>query len=140
MLRERFETVLWSDKGGNSQSGFLSLTDVQYRPFMKACRFKGRIATFETDGTEAKIYAYESDVLYSGSVPGYSGKGCHFQINFYGDLNQVIHIRKRWKMSVEIWLSYMQTVYFQQPYLPDSSLSNPGVGVSKYTSQIILSL
>jgi hypothetical protein len=140
MIRERFETVAMLQNGRRGESGFLSLTDIQYRPFMKSYRIKGRVVMFETEGSDSRIYVYESDVLYSSSVPGYSGKGVHFQINFNCDLNQVIHILKNPKNALEFWFTWMQTTNFQQPNLPASSLKTAPVFAPKFTSQITLSL
>mgnify|MGYP000076509685 CR=1 FL=1 len=141
IVRERIELMKrWMAGGPNGEYGYLALTDVQYRPIAKPVRVKGRFIAFETEGSATKLYAYESDVLFSGSVRGYSGRGVHFQLNFYSDLDQVIHKLKKRKISFEIWVSHAQTVYFQQPYVPDSSIKGNRSPTSKTTLQAIFSI
>lgn len=55
--------------------GYLVYQDIDYKPENIALKFNFRIAVFETDTYDARLYAYEPDVLYGFSVPAYYGKG-----------------------------------------------------------------
>jgi len=63
-----------NDDGSNSQ-GFFICQDVAYKPENKPFSLTFRYALFDTDDYDARAYAYESDVLYSFSVPALYGKG-----------------------------------------------------------------
>ena len=63
-----------NDDGSDSQ-GFFICQDVAYKPENKPFSLTFRYALFDTDDYDARVYAYESDVLYSFSVPALSGKG-----------------------------------------------------------------
>lgn len=63
-----------NDDGSNSQ-GFFICQDVAYKPENKPFSLTFRYALFDTEDYDARVYAYESDVLYSFSVPALYGKG-----------------------------------------------------------------
>ena len=60
--------------GSNSQ-GFFICQDVAYKPENKPFSITFRYALFDTDDYDARVYAYENDILYSFSVPALYGKG-----------------------------------------------------------------
>ena len=62
---------------------------------------QARLAIFDTQDFNTRIYAYENDVLYNFSIPAYYGKGMRFYINAHWDINR--------KMS--IWLRYANFFY-----------------------------
>ena len=63
-----------NDDGSNSQ-GYFICQDVAYKPENKPFSLTFRYALFDTEDYDARVYAYESDVLYSFSVPALYGKG-----------------------------------------------------------------
>ena len=63
-----------NDDGSNSH-GFFICQDVAYKPENKPFSLTFRYAIFDTDDYDSRVYAYESDVLYSFSVPALYGKG-----------------------------------------------------------------
>lgn len=63
-----------NDDGKNSK-GFFICQDISYKPENKPFSLTFRYAVFDTDDYDARVYAYESDVLYSFSVPALYGKG-----------------------------------------------------------------
>ena len=63
-----------NDDGSNSHGYFLC-QDVAYKPESKPYSLTFRYAIFDTEDYDARAYAYESDVLYSFSVPALYGKG-----------------------------------------------------------------
>ena len=60
-----------------------------------------RIAFFKTDSYNARIYAFENDVLYGNSSRAYHGQG----IRFYSNL------RWRVRRHVDLWLRYAAFFY-----------------------------
>jgi hypothetical protein len=73
-LTTRFE---WCQSGFtniNYNKGYLVFTDFNFQP-LKSTSMSCRYTFFNIEDFDARIYAYESDVLYSFSVPSYSGNG-----------------------------------------------------------------
>lgn len=72
-LRTRLEVTRTFDAHASS-TGLLLYQGLRWqaRPWL---RLDGRWALFETDGFAARIYAYEHDLLYTFSVPVFSGRG-----------------------------------------------------------------
>ena len=63
-----------------------------------------RYAVFNVDDYAARIYTYENDVLYAYSIPAYQGQGYRFYI--LG--------RLKLRRSIDLWLRYAQTTYFDR--------------------------
>lgn len=63
-----------NDDGSNSH-GFFICQDVAYKPENKPFSIALRYAIFDTEDYDSRVYAYESDVLYSFTVPALYGKG-----------------------------------------------------------------
>lgn len=61
--------------GDGSGDGFLSYLDLRIHQIRLPVTLSLRYTQFETDGFSSRIYSYESDVLYSFSVPAYYDSG-----------------------------------------------------------------
>jgi hypothetical protein len=63
----------------NSQSdGYAFIQDIETK--IKRGQIKARVAYFNTDSYDSRIYAYENDVLYAVSFPAYYGKGWRYYL------------------------------------------------------------
>lgn len=62
-------------KGVVSERGVLVFQEIQWRPKAERYYVILRYACFSTPSYDSRIYTYESDVLYSFSIPNYSGAG-----------------------------------------------------------------
>lgn len=103
-LRNRIE-LIWYDKNGfNKENGFLTYVDFIYNPPLKPFSTNIRLQYFETNGYNSRLYAYESDVLYSFSIPLFYGKGYRYYMNLNYDINK----------KISVWLRWAQTVYQDQ--------------------------
>ena len=100
-LRNRVDIVWFDKSGGDAKNGFLSYTDIIYKPMLKKYSVNFRLQYFETDGYDSRMYAYENDVLYSYSIPVFYDKGFRYYVNFNYDINN----------KITIWLRWAQTVY-----------------------------
>ncbi|HPE86382.1 MAG: hypothetical protein EOL88_02715 [Bacteroidia bacterium] len=67
--------------GTEGSAGFLSYIDFRWHNLHLPLTLSARITLFETEGYASRIYAYESDVLYSFSVPAYYDTGKSVYIN-----------------------------------------------------------
>jgi hypothetical protein len=103
--RQRIELV-WFDIGEKerSQQGFLLYGELAYKAEVPRLSLNFRTQYFETGGFESRIYSYESDLLYSYSIPQFDGKGFRYYFNAAYDVNR--------KMT--IWCRWGQTIYQDQ--------------------------
>ena len=105
MLRNRIE-ILWFDarETDRSQQGFLTYIEAAYNPKGKHFSTNARLQYFETNGYDSRLYSFESDVLYSYSIPQFFGKGFRYYANINYDISK--------KMTV--WLRWAQTIFASQ--------------------------
>ena len=80
-LRNRVEISHYTNDIENVY-GVLVYQDVLYRPIDFPLSVTGRIMWFDIGDFDARIYAYENDVLYDFSVPFYNGNGWRYYFNF----------------------------------------------------------
>ena len=73
-LRSRVEGSRAADPGGAVELGSLVYGDVRWRP-LPWLRADARLALFETDGFDARIYVFETDLTGVFSVPALAGRG-----------------------------------------------------------------
>ena len=98
-LKGRTEMIWFDRKGIDKASGFLT--------FIEAGRSFGtlkanlRLQYFETDSYDSRIYAYESDVLNSFSIPAFYDKGIRYYLNVSFPLFRQFHM----------WMRLAQTLY-----------------------------
>ena len=69
------EYAHYSNDDGSNEHGYFLCQDIAYKPENKPYSLSFRYAIFDAKDYNARIYAYENDVLYSFSVPALYGKG-----------------------------------------------------------------
>lgn len=84
-----------------TETGFLIFFDLFYKPLVKPWSGNARLEYFETGGYNSRIYTYESDVLYSFSIPAFFDKGYRYYINLSYNV----------KKNTSVWLRWAQTIY-----------------------------
>jgi hypothetical protein len=76
----------WSayEKDDSLQTGLLLMGDVDTHFFENKLGIQMRLAWYDTDGYNARIYAYENDMPFLFSIPAYYGKGIrtYMKINY----------------------------------------------------------
>nr|MCU0400094.1 helix-hairpin-helix domain-containing protein [Algoriphagus sp.] len=55
------------------QSGLMVLQDIQFG--REKWRLTGRMALFDTDDFDSRLYAFENNVLWTFAIPAFSGRG-----------------------------------------------------------------
>lgn len=100
-LRNRYELTWIESARSKREEGFLFYLDMICKPMLKSFSIIARWLYFETSSYASRIYAYENDVLFSYSVPAFSGRGNHYGIM----LNYKI---SKWLNG---WLHFQQTLY-----------------------------
>lgn len=100
-LRNRLEVVEYHEENLPSRFGFLAYQDVNYSPLSSKWSGNMRFALFDTDGFDTRIYAYENDVLYGFSIPGFQNQGIRYYTN----------VRYNVKRGIDLWLKYSYTQF-----------------------------
>jgi len=101
MLRSRFDFSEFGSDSAKQEHGYVLSQDIGYihprYPFAVSFRF----AIFDTDSWNTRIYSYESDMLYTFSVPAYYSKGTrtYFMLK-YSPTNRI-----------DCWLRWSQTYF-----------------------------
>lgn len=98
-LRNRIEMVHYHKEKQPIEIGFMTYLELNYDP--DNSRFSGnfRFAIFDTPGFNSRIYTYESDVLYSYSVPAYQNRGVRFYLNSRMRMNRQLDVWTRYSLS-----------------------------------------
>lgn len=73
-LRARLEVVRFATPDAPDAYGLVLFQDVRWR-LVKTVQLDVRLAFFETDSFEARVFTYEDDLLYTFSVPAFNGRG-----------------------------------------------------------------
>ncbi len=82
--------------------GFAAAQDVSAR--MGRFEATGRVALFQTDDYDTRIYIYENDVLYSFSIPPYFGQG----------MRSYLMLRYKHSKKFSVWARYSVWSYRNQ--------------------------
>jgi len=100
-LGNRVEMIDYKEGNGATEKGFLIYQDITYKKKGTKWSLKARYALFESDSYDARIYAYESDVLYAFSIPAYAFRGSRSYLVF----------RYTPRRGIDIWLRYSRWDY-----------------------------
>ncbi|MFC5284720.1 hypothetical protein [Pedobacter alpinus] len=100
-LRNRVEMVQYHEENFSNRFGFLAYQDINYSPLSSKWSGNMRFALFDTDGFDTRIYAYENDVLYGFSIPGFQNQGVRYYTN----------VRYNVKRGVDLWIKYSYTQF-----------------------------
>src|SRR5690606_28645814 len=103
-VRNRAEWTIYDKERAIQAKGWLVYQDVFWKGYQKKLDVNIRFACFDTDGYNARIYAYENNVLYASGFPLYYDKGIRTYINL------------RWRAfhSVDLWARYALTKYIDK--------------------------
>ncbi len=97
-VKTRFSLVHLKTGIKNTETGVLSFVDFHYKPIMKPFSVVFRMFSFESDGYDSRIYAYENDIMYSYSINSFYGSGKGFYINSNYKINKKIRLEAKWTM------------------------------------------
>ncbi len=115
-LRTRVETVDFQRGKESLKHGFLLYQDIVHRPLMSPVELTLRFALFDTESYDARIYAYENDMIGVFSIPPYYGRG----IRWYG-MVRLTPLRR-----VDMWLRYGAWIYQDQTSISSGLQEIPG--------------
>ena len=98
-INTRVELLWFNHQFKYGEQGFLGYVEGMYQQDKLSGSL--RLQYFETNSYSSRIYVYESDVLYSFSIPAFYDKGFRYYLNAQYDLGRKLHC----------WLRFAQTVY-----------------------------
>lgn len=101
MLRSRFDFSEFGTDSTKSEHGYVLSQDIGYTFPKYPISVSFRFAVFNTDSWNTRIYSYESDMLYTFSVPAYYSKGTRAYV-----LLKFSPTRR-----IDCWLRWSQTYF-----------------------------
>jgi DNA uptake protein ComE-like DNA-binding protein len=125
-LTNRVEFIELEKGSDMPVKGFMIYQDVNYKPMKTRFSFNLRYVLFDTDTYDSRIYAYESDVLYTYSIPSYYYKGQRYYLN----------VRYKIMRGIEVWFRYAKTVYDNQKTISSGLEEIDGNHKSEIKAQI----
>lgn len=113
-LRNRMEWVILNDESkSESETGYVVYQDVVYKKMGSKISFTCRYALFDTKSYDSRIYAYETDIPGSYSIPSYYYKGTRAYMILNYDIAR----------NIEFWIRYSQTYYSNKQVISEGSLN-----------------
>lgn len=125
-LRSRVETVDFQRGSAPLKHGFLLYQDVVHRPLSSPLELTARFALFETGSYDARLYAYENDLIGVFSIPAYYGRG----MRWYG-MARLTPLR-----GVDVWIRYGAWIYRDQTSIGSGLQEIPGNVRSDLKAQV----
>lgn len=94
-LKSRLEWVFYAKEALNQQ-GYLAYQDVAFKKIGWPVQLVARYALFKTDDWNARVYAYENDVLYAFSIPAHNGVGSRMYGMVSWDIRRGLELQVRY--------------------------------------------
>ena len=96
-LKTRLEHVIY--KMNNKERGLMAFQDIQFSLKKTPLNISARVAWFNTESYNSRIYAYENDLLYTFSMPAYYDNGFRTYLN----------VKYKLIKNIEIWFKIANT-------------------------------
>jgi hypothetical protein len=100
-FKSRLEHCMFNAEGIGQKSGTHIYQDFQYKPVFNPFDVTCRLAMFDIEDFNARVFAVESDVLYQYSVPLYQNAGVRYYVLLHYNVSK----------HFDIWLRYAKTTY-----------------------------
>ncbi|MCO5260652.1 MAG: helix-hairpin-helix domain-containing protein [Crocinitomicaceae bacterium] len=100
-LKSRVEFLTLNRLSNKTEKGILLTQDISYKPKKAPIELAVRYALFDTDSYNSRIYAVESNALYTYSVPAYYYQGSRAYLLFR------LHLFKH----IDLWVKYGVFLY-----------------------------
>ncbi len=98
-LRYRAEYIRAQRNESSPNHGYLLYADIIYKPIQKPFSFTSRMAIFNSDSYDARLYAFENNLLYSFSIPAYFNRGVRTYFNYRMKIGRNLTWEFRWAKS-----------------------------------------
>lgn len=111
-LRTRFEASRFLEQGRENSYGWLLYQDLSWKYGFR-WKITGRFAVFDVDNYDARIYAYENDILGFFSIPPYYRRGTRWYLILNGKLG------KGWEFWARVAQTNLVDACGLEPLYPD---------------------
>ncbi len=125
-LRSRLELVRYKEEGKPSEDGIMLYQDVIYKALNSPISVSLRYAIFNSDSWNARMYAYESQVLYFYAIPPYYGRGSRVYAM----------VQYKIKRGIDLWVRYSLWNYTDRQTIGTGLEGVPGSGKSEFIAQL----
>ncbi len=125
-LRSRVEYSRYKRGDREVEQGFMVYQDLIYSPLSFPLSFSARLAYFDTESYNARIYAYENDVLYAYSFPAY----------YYRGVKTYLTLRYRVYKGIDVWFRVGNLFYSNRDHVGSGLEETP----SKHRTDIKVQL
>ncbi len=125
-LRSRVEHVTYERGNDGKEKGWLMYQDITYKALKSPVSLSFRYALFDTDTYNARLYAYENDVLYAFSIPAYYYKGSRTYLT----------LRYKIVRGIDVWLRYAVTFYNNRSIISSGTSEISGSTKSEIKAQV----
>ena len=125
-LLSRLELVKTNEEGLPTETGYLVFQDVIWKKMNVPFSITIRYALFQSDTWNARLYAYENDVLYSYSIPAYYGKGARIYGIFKFDVRR----------NIDVWFRIAQWTYTDRDFISSGNSMITGFRKTDCTLQM----
>ena len=112
-LKNRIEFINYQFDRSAMKNGFLIYQEVAYQSLNSPFAITMRYSVFDTDDYDTRLYAYESDMPGTYSIPSYFNRGARF----YVLLNYAI------SRQLQVWVRYSQTYYDNKNVISEGTLN-----------------
>lgn len=125
-LRNRVEHITYERGNDGVEKGWLMYQDITWKGLKSPLSLSFRYALFDTDTYNARVYAYENDVLYAFSIPAYYYKGSRTYLT----------LRYKVARGIDVWLRYAVTFYNNRNVISSGTSEIDGSTKSELKAQI----
>ncbi|MDP4207343.1 MAG: helix-hairpin-helix domain-containing protein [Bacteroidota bacterium] len=102
--RNRLEFSNYYSEGMGNSRGFYTGQELEFSMRKLPLKVYLHYGLFDTDDYNARIYAYESDLLYTFNIPALSGKGSR----------EFMMIKYAPTKNIDLWIKYSASIYAGQ--------------------------
>lgn len=125
-FHSRLEFIKTNEEGLPNENGYLLFQDITWKKMNVPFSVTLRYALFQTDAWNARLYAYENDVLYSYSILAYYGKGARVYGTFKFDIRR----------NLDVWFRIAQWTYIDRDYISSGNSMISGFRKTDCTLQM----
>jgi len=106
-LKNRIEYQIYETLSSGKKSGFLIYQDIQFISKNEKLTIYGRYALFDVQDYDARLYAYENDLLYVFSIPALYEQGSRAYLLFNYKLSSTFHF---WFKIAHTWYTNIDQI------------------------------
>ena len=100
-LKNRIEYSRYKRGDRDVEQGFMIYQDISYKSMGFPLSFSARLAYFDTESYNSRIYVYESDVLYAYSFPSY----------YYRGMRAYLVLQYKIRKNIDAWFRVSNQFY-----------------------------